>query len=275
MDPEARRAIWDVLLSMRGGRTIMLTTHFMEEADVLGDRIGIMASGKVQCCGTASFLKNFYGTGYTLKLTLAGGISRGVSPSASRLLKSSMLSLVDPGTRENVPEIMSFVQKYIPEAFLKVTNSANSNEVFITLPIAAATTQALAKLFSELPKEKERLGITTVGMGHTTVDEVFMRVGEVTEAQDEDHEMEDEIVTAQRLEKLTALQLFLLQFMGLLVKKILYTYRKRKLVIAQVIVPVLLLIGAILSCNGFFAPLGHPHPSTNLNLQISKILNKI
>jgi ABC-type multidrug transport system ATPase subunit len=46
---------------MRGERTILITTHFMEEADVLGDRIAIMYSGRVQCYGTYLFLKKLYG----------------------------------------------------------------------------------------------------------------------------------------------------------------------------------------------------------------------
>jgi ATP-binding cassette subfamily A (ABC1) protein 3 len=46
---------------MRGKRTILITTHFMEEADVLGDRIGIMYNGRVQCYGTSLFLKKLYG----------------------------------------------------------------------------------------------------------------------------------------------------------------------------------------------------------------------
>ena len=46
---------------MRGERTILITTHFMEEADVLGDRIAIMDHGKVQCYGTSLFLKKLYG----------------------------------------------------------------------------------------------------------------------------------------------------------------------------------------------------------------------
>ena len=46
---------------MRGEKTILLTTHFMEEADVLGDRIAIMADGKIKCSGTPLFLKNYYG----------------------------------------------------------------------------------------------------------------------------------------------------------------------------------------------------------------------
>lgn len=61
MDPEARRGIWDLLQDIKKDRTILLTTHFMEEADVLGDRIAIMSSGKVECCGTPMFLKKQFG----------------------------------------------------------------------------------------------------------------------------------------------------------------------------------------------------------------------
>lgn len=46
---------------MRGERTIIITTHFMEEADVLGDRIAIMDHGRVRCYGTTIFLKKLYG----------------------------------------------------------------------------------------------------------------------------------------------------------------------------------------------------------------------
>jgi len=61
MDPEARRQTWDILQSQRAGRTMILSTHFMDEADLLGDRIAIMADGQLQCCGSSMFLKNMYG----------------------------------------------------------------------------------------------------------------------------------------------------------------------------------------------------------------------
>lgn len=61
MDPSARRATWDLLQGEKHGRTILLTTHFMDEADLLGDRIAIMAGGELQCCGSPLFLKNKYG----------------------------------------------------------------------------------------------------------------------------------------------------------------------------------------------------------------------
>lgn len=49
-------------------RLIILTTHYMEEADILGDRIAIMGGGRLLCCGSSLFLKNKYGVGYTLTL---------------------------------------------------------------------------------------------------------------------------------------------------------------------------------------------------------------
>ena len=61
MDPEARRKTWDILKSEKAGRTMILTTHFMDEADILGDRIAIMTKGVVQCYGTSHFPKGKYG----------------------------------------------------------------------------------------------------------------------------------------------------------------------------------------------------------------------
>nr|CAI5846703.1 unnamed protein product [Callosobruchus analis] len=71
MDPSARRALWDLLLKQKKGRTILLTTHFMDEADVLGDRIAIMAEGELKCCGSSFFLKKKYGAGYIMTIAKA------------------------------------------------------------------------------------------------------------------------------------------------------------------------------------------------------------
>ena len=50
------------------GRTILLSTHHMDEADLLGDRIAIISHGKLKCCGSPLFLKGAYGDGYHLTL---------------------------------------------------------------------------------------------------------------------------------------------------------------------------------------------------------------
>jgi ATP-binding cassette subfamily A (ABC1) protein 3 len=69
MDTTTRRRFWDMIKQYKEDRIIILTTHYMDEADVLGDRICIMAEGRVQCCGSSLFLKNRFGVGYNLTLT--------------------------------------------------------------------------------------------------------------------------------------------------------------------------------------------------------------
>lgn len=47
MDTTARRKLWDLLKKKKGERIVVLTTHYMDEADILGDRIAVMAEGIV------------------------------------------------------------------------------------------------------------------------------------------------------------------------------------------------------------------------------------
>lgn len=62
MDSESRRAVWEILQSERRSRTIVMTTHFMEEADILGDRIVFVAKGRLLACGSPMFLKRKFGS---------------------------------------------------------------------------------------------------------------------------------------------------------------------------------------------------------------------
>ena len=57
LDPQARRAIWEYIAHLKGEKTILLTTHYMDEADFLADRIGIMDKGKIVALGTSTELK--------------------------------------------------------------------------------------------------------------------------------------------------------------------------------------------------------------------------
>ncbi len=57
LDPQARRAIWEYIAQLKGKKTILLTTHYMEEADSLSDRIGIIDEGRVVALGTSQELK--------------------------------------------------------------------------------------------------------------------------------------------------------------------------------------------------------------------------
>jgi ABC-2 type transport system ATP-binding protein len=57
LDPQARRAIWEYITQLKGEKTILLTTHYMDEADFLADRIGIMDEGKIVALDTSHKLK--------------------------------------------------------------------------------------------------------------------------------------------------------------------------------------------------------------------------
>ena len=52
LDVLARRELWEVIASLRGESTVLLTTHYMEEAEVLSDRVGIMQGGRLSAVGT-------------------------------------------------------------------------------------------------------------------------------------------------------------------------------------------------------------------------------
>ncbi|KAJ3287593.1 ATP-binding cassette sub- A member 1 [Borealophlyctis nickersoniae] len=68
MDPVNRRHVWSFIEKFKKGRVIVLTTHSMEEADVLGDRIAIMAHGTLRAIGNSIALKNKFGAGYRIAM---------------------------------------------------------------------------------------------------------------------------------------------------------------------------------------------------------------
>eukprot|EP01029_Cantina_marsupialis_P023811 TRINITY_DN5_c0_g1_i5.p1 TRINITY_DN5_c0_g1~~TRINITY_DN5_c0_g1_i5.p1 ORF type:complete len:1896 (-),score=693.32 TRINITY_DN5_c0_g1_i5:186-5873(-) len=70
LDPETRQKVWEIINNAKPGRSIILTTHSMEEADALSNRIAIMANGSLRCIGSQQLLKNRFGDGYQLKIML-------------------------------------------------------------------------------------------------------------------------------------------------------------------------------------------------------------
>ena len=71
MDPVSRRQVWKLIQRLKRNRVLVLTTHAMEEADVLSDRIGVIVDGELRCVGTSLFLKNTFGDGYKLNVVCA------------------------------------------------------------------------------------------------------------------------------------------------------------------------------------------------------------
>lgn len=70
MDPSSRRVIWNIIKDLRShGKTIILTTHYLEEADELADRIGVMSKGGFFAVGSPEYIKKKFGVGYHLEIS--------------------------------------------------------------------------------------------------------------------------------------------------------------------------------------------------------------
>ncbi|KAK9892600.1 hypothetical protein WA026_020981 [Henosepilachna vigintioctopunctata] len=146
MDPTARRFIWEFLQKQKKDRTILLTTHFMDEADLLGDRIAIMSGGVLQCCGRSFFLKKKYGTGYHL--------------------------IIEQMPSCNPNNITKVIRTYIPDIEI---NSNSGTELTYILPENYSS--KFPDLLEKLETSSSQLGIRSFGISLTDLEEVFMKVG--------------------------------------------------------------------------------------------------
>lgn len=70
LDPKVRQQVWKLIERLKEGKSIILTTHSMEEADVLADRICVIVKGKLKCIGTTFYLKRTYGQGHRISMNL-------------------------------------------------------------------------------------------------------------------------------------------------------------------------------------------------------------
>ncbi|KAF2689107.1 ABC transporter [Lentithecium fluviatile CBS 122367] len=77
VDPLSRRKLWDILLSQHGRRSIILTTHFLDEADLLADRVAILSKGSLKAFGTSVELKNTLGSGYRVHVNRLPSLNAG------------------------------------------------------------------------------------------------------------------------------------------------------------------------------------------------------
>jgi ABC-2 type transport system ATP-binding protein len=93
LDPQSRLALWELIEGMRAlGITVLLTTHYMDEADRLSDRVAIIDAGRVLVCDTPAALKRQVGAETVIALELGGDFT-GLAEALARL----------PGVREVVP----------------------------------------------------------------------------------------------------------------------------------------------------------------------------
>lgn len=62
------RSMWKVISSLAESRSVILTTHCMEECEAVCDRLGIMVGGRLRCVGTSQHLKEVFGGGYSIEV---------------------------------------------------------------------------------------------------------------------------------------------------------------------------------------------------------------
>ncbi|XP_053558600.1 phospholipid-transporting ATPase ABCA1 isoform X2 [Bombina bombina] len=301
VDPYSRRGIWELLLKYRQGRTIILSTHHMDEADILGDRIAIISHGKLCCVGSSLFLKNQFGTGYYLTLVKRDTDSsmsscRNSSSTMSYLKKEDSVSQSssDAGLGSDhesdtltidVSAISNLINKHVPEArFVEDMG----HELTYVLPYEAAKEGAFVELFHEIDDRLTDLGISSYGVSDTTLEEIFLKVAEETGVdaetsdgtlparrkryafgdrqsclrpfkEDDNLETNDSDVDPESREtdclsgmdgkgsyQLKSWHLMRQQFVALLWKRLLYAKRSRKGFFAQIVLPAVFVLIALM-----------------------------
>ncbi len=140
IDPLSRRKIWDILLAERGKRTIILTTHFLDEADLLADHIAILSKGTLRAQGSSVELKDRLGAGYRIHVFNARDIKE--SPEiegVKRVVSFDVISYLAPSSHLAAQVIRSleaagisdykFSSPTIEDVFLQVAEEVRSEGV--------------------------------------------------------------------------------------------------------------------------------------------------
>eukprot|EP00759_Apiculatamorpha_spiralis_P010337 PhF_6_TR17090/c0_g1_i1/m.26263/K05643/ABCA3; ATP-binding cassette, subfamily A (ABC1), member 3 len=246
MDVQARHHMWDILRKSAPGRTIVLTTHYMDEADLLGQSIAIMHKGKLNCWGSPMFLKSKLGVGYNLALAVNAAKTDG-------------------------PAIEKIITRYVSEA-RNVSKAAG--EIQYCLPMNSVNN--FPTLFAALEAEGAPCGVTSFGISITTMEEIFLRIA-MQEADVADENEEEERVNSMlgmraanrnsRLEipltgemghddysvppdqRSKGMGLLLRQFRGLFMKRVHVGRRDRRAQCCNIVLPVVTLALAMLVKN--------------------------
>ena len=145
MDPTSRRQIWQLLEKKKAGRVIVLSTHFMDEADFLGDRILVMANGHLQVAGSSLFLKSKFGIGYHLSITKEAGAQD--------------------------DQLLDTIKRMIPEAYIE-----ESTHTTLTINLPRNSTRMFDQILDELSSRRDELNISSSGIASTTLEEVFVNL---------------------------------------------------------------------------------------------------
>ncbi|KAF9353916.1 ATP-binding cassette sub- A member 1 [Mortierella sp. AD094] len=148
MDPIHRRHVWTFLAQFKRGRSILLTTHSMEEADALGDKVAIMVSGHLKAIGNTTRLKNKFGNGYRVEIALGGSVS---------------------SQKELEREMADAARSVMPESVLL---DQSGGVMVFGIPMQAIN--RMADLTATLEKFQAQGKIKNWGIAQTSLEEVFL-----------------------------------------------------------------------------------------------------
>ncbi|HMA42676.1 MAG TPA: ABC transporter ATP-binding protein [Gemmatimonadales bacterium] len=141
LDPQSRRQLWDVVAGFRAaGNTVLLTTHYMEEAERLCDRVAIMDHGRVIALGTPRELIAGLGAEHVVEFTVAGAEPEGwddelnVLPGV-RAVRSTdgVVSLTVAELHHTIPALMGTLERRGLALASLTTHHATLEDVFVSL----------------------------------------------------------------------------------------------------------------------------------------------
>ncbi|GAB0200788.1 phospholipid-transporting ATPase ABCA7 [Grus japonensis] len=262
VDPYSRRSIWELLLKYRKGRTIILSTHYMDEAELLGDRTAIISQGRLCCCGSPLFLKARLGTGYHLTLVKREQVGTGSStipvPGTTKKDSSDSEYSSDTGlgsergseaSTVDVAQLSALIQKLVPGSRLM---EDIGHEVVFVLPYSGAKDGAFADLFRELDARLGELGISSYGISDTTLEEIFLKVAQDAGV-DADTAVEEPQETdllhgaaGQASRRVRGWALTRQQLRALFIKRMLHARRSTRGFFAQIVLPAVFVCIALL-----------------------------
>ena len=145
VDPHSRRKIWEVILKNKSNRTVLMSTHHMEEADALSDRIAIVSKGNLKCCGSSLFIRNKFCEGY------------------------HWVCIIDDLAKQS--ELIERVEESLPSARLV---SEVFNELHFIIPYEEERNGNLQQFFHSV--DLTSVGIVSHGIFDSTLEDAFLRV---------------------------------------------------------------------------------------------------
>jgi len=170
VDPVARRGIWDLITQQKQSRTVLLTTHHLDEADILSDQVAIIHRGRLLSSGSPLLLRSKYGCGYQLTVSRHGNSSDADDSDSGRASNESPEEIDSVSASE---KLLSFVKCLIPNASLI---EQLASEVIIALPYDSPSGEPhdYAIFFRCLDANLKSLGFSGYGLTSTTLEDVFM-----------------------------------------------------------------------------------------------------